>query len=109
MYVDNIKKLHNDLKKLIFVGGDIEAADSDGQGYDLDNLISIIGKWLNSSIWNMKSDEFRMQFGDWEDKDLSDVFWPYADTVIEMKDKLRKDYNKLVRIDHRLQNELKLK
>lgn len=109
MYIDNIKKLHDHLKELIFVCDDIETADADGQGYDLDNLISIINKWLNSSIWNMKSDEFRMHFGEWEDKDLSDVFWPYADTVIEMKDKLRKDYNKLVRIDYRLKEELKIK
>lgn len=107
MYIDNIKKLHDDLKKLIFVDGDVEAADSDGQGYDLDNLLSIINKWLNSSIWNMKSDEFRMEFGDWEDKDLSDTFWPYADTVIEMKNRLRKDYNKLIRINYKLQQELK--
>lgn len=107
MYIDNIKKLHDDLKKLIFVSGDIETADLDSQGYDLDNLLSIINKWLNSSIWNMKSDEFRMQFGDWEDKDLSDVFWPYADTVIEMKDKLRKDHNKLIRINYKLQQELR--
>ena len=95
------------MKKLIFVDGDIEAADLDGQGYDLDNLLSIINKWLNSSIWNMKSDEFRMEFGDWEDKDLSDAFWPYADTVIEMKNRLRKDYNKLIRINYKLQQELK--
>lgn len=107
MYINNIKKLHDDLKKLIFVDGDIEAADLDGQGYDLDNLLSIINKWLNSSIWNMKSDEFRMEFGDWEDKDLSDIFWPYADTVIEMKNRLRKDYNKLIRINYKLQQELK--
>lgn len=109
MYIDNIKKLHDDLKKIIFVCDDIETADEDGQGYDLDNLISIIGKWLNSSIWNMKSDEFRMHFGEWEDKDLSEVFWPYADTKTEMQDKLTSDFNKLIRIDHILQNELKMK
>lgn len=60
----SIKKIHDDLKSLIFVEGDIIAADEDNQGYDLNNLISIMEKWLNSSIWDMKSDEFRMEFGD---------------------------------------------
>ena len=91
---DSIKKIHDDLKSLIFVEGDIIAADEDNQGYDLNNLISIMKKWLNSSIWDMESDEFRMEFGDWEEKD-EDVFWPYANNKIEMKNKLRKDFNKL--------------
>ena len=91
---DSIKKIHDDLKSLIFVEGDIIAADEDNQGYDLNNLISIMKKWLNSSIWDMKSDEFRMEFGDWEEKD-EDAFWPYANNKIEMKNKLRKDFNKL--------------
>lgn len=88
------KKIHDDLKSLIFVEGDIIAADEDNQGYDLNNLISITEKWLNSSIWDMKSDEFRMEFGDWEEKE-EDVFWPYANNKVEMKNKLKKDFNKL--------------
>lgn len=91
---DSIKKIHDGLKSLIFVEGDIIAADEDNQGYDLNNLISIMEKWLNSSIWDMKSDEFRMEFGDWGEKD-EDVFWPYANNKIEMKNKLKKDFNKL--------------
>lgn len=111
MYIDNIKKLHDDLSKIIFVKDEIEAADADGEGHNLHTLISIIDKYINSNIWNIHSFEFINEVGDWEDEDadLSDVFWPYADTVIEMKDKLRKDYNKLVRIDYRLKEELKVK
>lgn len=111
MYIDSIKNLHNDLKKIIFVKDELEAADSDGEGYNLHTLISIINKYINSNIWNIHSFEFINEVGDWEDEDadLSDMFWPYADTKIEMQDKLTKDHNKLIRINHRLQNELKLK
>lgn len=109
MYIDNIQKLHDDLKKIIFVKDDLEAADSDGEGYNLHTLISIINKYINSNIWNMHSFEFINEIGDWEDEDadLSDMFWPYADTKTEMQDKLTKDYNKLIRINHILQHELK--
>ena len=89
---DSTRKIHDGLKSLIFVEGDIIAADEDNQGYDLNNLISIMKKWLNSSIWDMESDEFRMEFGDWEEKD-EDVFWPYANNKVEMKNKLQKDFN----------------
>ena len=91
---DSTRKIHDGLKSLIFVEGDIIAADEDNQGYDLNNLISIMKKWLNSSIWDMDSDEFRMEFGDWAEQD-EDVFWPYANNKVEMKNKLKKDFNKL--------------
>ena len=86
---DSTRKIHDGLKSLIFVEGDIIAADEDNQGYDLNNLISIMKKWLNSSIWDMESDEFRMEFGDWEEKDED------ANNKVEMKNKLKKDFNKL--------------
>ena len=109
MYIDNIKKLHDDLNKIIFVKNELEAADSDGEGYNLHTIISIINKYINSNIWNMHSFEFINEIGDWEDEDadLSDMFWPYADTKTEMQDKLTKDYNELIRINHVLQRELK--
>lgn len=109
MYIDNIKKLHDDLNKIIFVKNELEAADFDGEGYNLHTLISIINKYINSNIWNIHSFEFINEIGDWEDEDadLSDMFWPYADTKTEMQDKLTKDYNKLIRINHILQQELK--
>ena len=60
----------------------------------------------------MHSFEFINEVGDWEDEDadLSDMFWPYADTKTEMQDKLTKDYNKLIRIikDERRDNDEKV-
>lgn len=107
MYADNIKKLHDDLSKLIFVKDDIETADADKQGCGLQNLMSIMEKYIHSNIWSMDSFEFKNQFGEWEEKDPKDVFWPYTDNLVQMKRKLTFDHNKLRRIYKKVQEELK--
>lgn len=108
MYVDNIKKLHDDLKQIIFVKDEVEAADSDGEGMNLHILIGIIEKFIHSDIWDMYSEQFIMEFGDWEDKDVEEemIFWPYANTLTDMKKVLRTNYTKLKKIYDKVQQEL---
>ena len=57
-------------------------------------------------IWSMDSFEFKNQFGEWEDKDEEMCFWPYADTIADMKRRLTLDKNKLKRIYKKVQEEL---
>lgn len=110
MYIDNIKKLHDDLKKIIFVKDEIGAADADGEGYNLHTLISIIDKYLHSNIWSMDSFEFMNEFGDWEDKNVEEemIFWPYAKNLVGMKRRLTLDRNKLSRIYRKIKEEVKI-
>lgn len=108
MYIDNPKKLFDDLHKLLFVEGDIEAAYDDNQHLDIHNLISIMKRWINSSKWDMNSEEFYLDFGDIETDE--DVFMNFYDinTIQELKTRLKNDYNKLKRIYKIVQTELNL-
>lgn len=95
MYIDNPKKLYDDLHKLMFIDGDCEAAYDDNKHLDISNLISIMEKWISSSKWDMNSEEFYADFGDIKtDEDVDRKFYEVS-TIKELKSMLKIDYNKL--------------
>lgn len=106
MYIDNPKKLYDDLHKLMFIDGDCEALYDDNKHLDISSLISIMEKWINSSKWNMNSEEFYYDYGDIEtDEDVDKRFYEVS-TINDLKSKLRMDYNKLKKIYKQVQKEL---
>lgn len=104
MYIDNVKKLKKDLKELVWVDGDIEAASDDSQDLNLDNLISIMEKWLYGAV----SCKF-----DTDEESIDEFFtndpWPYADDIEGLKKRLKSDYKKLQKIYKIVKTELNLK
>jgi len=101
MYTDNIKKLRDDLKEIIMVDGDIAASHDEHQDLNLDNLISIMEKWLHNAIFDCDEESIDFYFGDDP--------WPYADDVQGLKKRLKSDYKKLQKIYKIAKTELNLK
>lgn len=103
MYIDNPKKLHDDLLKIMYLPGDLAAANDDGQAYDIDNLISIIEKWIHTNAWTVDSFNFQNETGidpdEMTTQEQKRELWNY-------KRKLTLDYNKLKRIYKKIQEEL---